>query len=823
MKYIVKVVATSVAILTYLVPFAIAQQDITLKGMVLDGKTQKPVEYASVALFTESDSSLVAGVVSEEDGTFQLNGNAQNTYYLEIRFMGFQTYRQGGIKVEGRNRTVDVGKIALISGDEILEGIEVRGDRQQSLHSIDKQVYKADQFQAAMGGTAVDILRNMPAISVNAEGDILMRGTGGFLVLLDGKPVQGNAMVLLNQLPANAIDDIEIITSPSAKYDPDGKSGIIHIKTKKGSTDGVYFIVNTRLGAPSIETFGNEKVARRYGTDFTFNLRKNKWDLSIGADYKRDDIAGYRDGEVETLRGDTLTSFPSLGERSYRRESYSGRIAATYTFNPKNAISASVFAGKRSELRTADILYDQTRTIVGNEAPFERFQYFNANLRERIGDFFIGSIDYNHVFDNKSTLSASALYERTILGGPTHNLNLNPLNFLDTLEYQVMDEYNPLDGFRFNLDYVLPLQNNARLEMGYQFRYLFHLGEFSYNEKVLGSPEFISRPQFGGNIDLQRTIHSLYTQYTGKTGKLDYSAGLRLEHTDRLLSEEDGTSYPLELLNLFPSVNLLYDLGNNYSLKAGYSRRIERTTTSMMNPFLARRHSEVLEEGDPELLPEFIDAIEVGIVKEYDQHSFFANAYYRRTLNVINRVNSVFNDSILYRTFTNAGVGQAYGIEAGTELKPTRWWKLFAGGTLYQYAVEGRLMGEFLSQNSLNYSVNLNTTFQLLPSLNMQFNLNYLSRTVTIQGEDSRFFMPNLSINKSILKDQGAITLQWMSMGMGWLNSNQQRITTSGSQFFTTTNYIKEVDMVLINFSYRINELSKKLKFSQSEFGDKEF
>lgn len=823
MKHIVGTAFAGFLIYLLIATNALAQQEFTLKGIVVDGNTQQPVEYASVALFAELDSSLVSGVVSDADGSFSLNGNAQVAYYVEIRFLGFKSYRKGGIRAEGGSRILDIGKIELRSGDEILEGIEVRGDLQQSLHSIDKQVYKADQFQAAMGGTAVDILRNMPAISVNAEGDILMRGTGGFLVLLDGKPVQGNAMVLLNQLPANAIDDIEIITSPSAKYDPDGKSGIIHIKTKKGSTDGVYFIVNTRLGAPSIENFGNEKTARRYGADFTFNLKKNKWDVSVGADYRRDDIAGYRDGEVETLRGDTLTSFPSLGERSYRREAYSGRIAATYTFNPKNALSASVFAGKRSELRTADILYDQTRTIVGNEAPFERLQYFNANLRERIGDFFIGSIDYSHIFDNKSTLSVSALYERTILGGPTNNLNLNPLNFLDTLEYQVMDEYNPLDGFRFNLDYVLPLENNARLEMGYQFRYLFHLGEFSFNEKVLGTPTFIKRPEFGGNIDLQRSIHALYTQYTGKTGKLDYSAGLRLEHTDRLLSEEDGTRYPLELFNLFPSVNLLYDLGNNYSLKAGYSRRIERTTTSMMNPFLARRHSEVLEEGDPEMLPEFIDGIEAGIIKEFNQHSFFANAYYRRTLNVINRVNSVFNDSILYRTYTNAGVGQAYGIEAGTELKPTRWWKLFAGGTLYQYDVEGRIMGEFLRQNSLNYSVNLNTTFQIIPSLSLQFNLNYLSRTVTIQGEDSRFFMPNLILSKSILKDQGAITMQWMSMGMGWLNANQQRITTTGDQFFTTTNYIKEVDMVLINFSYRINELSKKLKFSQSEFGDKEF
>ncbi|MGF1635751.1 MAG: TonB-dependent receptor domain-containing protein [Cyclobacteriaceae bacterium] len=822
MSYIkLSLLATVVFLISVLV--ASAQPNSSISGRVLDNDSKSPIEYSSVAIFHAADSSLIHGTISNENGQFEFNAITVGKYYLEIRFIGYTTkVVQIEVPPQAKN-IIALGDILLTLNTEMLQDVEITGDRLTSTHTIDRQVFKADEFKSAMGGTAVDILRNMPSIAVNADGDIMMRGSAGFMILLDGKPVQGNMTAILNQLPANAIDDIEIITAPSARYDPDGKSGIINIKTKKGSTDGMYFLVNARLGAPSIENFGNEKIARRYGADFTYSVKKNKWDVSIGADYKRDDIAGYRDGTVETYRNDTITSLPSLGERSYRRESYSGRASATYSPNKYHAISASVFGGIRSEERTADILYDQSRRMNNSETPFERFGYFNKNLRERRGDFFIASLDYQRSFDNKSVLTASALYERTILGGPTYNLNLNPNNLLDTLEYQIMDEYNPLDGFRVNLNYVLPLEKNARLEIGYQYRYLIHVGQFAFNQKIIGSPVFTTLPEFGGNIDLQRQIHSLYTQYSKTWEKLSFSAGLRLEHTDRLLESQDGDSYTLELLNLFPSVNAIYDLGKNYRLKGAYSRRIERTTTSMMNPFLARRHSEVLEEGDPELLPELIDAFEIGIVKEFDKHSFFANAYYRHTANVINRVNSVFNDSVLYRTFTNANNAQAYGLEAGTELRATKWWKLYLGGTLYQYAVSGQIFGQTLNQNSLNYSFNINSTFEILPRLDLQFSLNYMSRTVTIQGEDSRFFMPNIVLSKSLMKEQASISLQWMAIGMGFLDTNQQRISNFGNDFTSSTNYIKEVDMVMINFSYRINELTRKLKFNKSEFGEQEF
>jgi outer membrane receptor protein involved in Fe transport len=243
----------------------------------------------------------------------------------------------------------------------------------------------------------------------------------------------------------------------------------------------------------------------------------------------------------------------------------------------------------------------------------------------------------------------------------------------------------------------------------------------------------------------------------------------------------------------------------------------------MMNPFPARRHSEVFETGDPNLLPEYIDLAEAGVVKDFDAHSVFANLYYRGTQNVINRVNSVYNDTILVRTFTNAGNATSYGIEIGIDLKPTIWWNVFAGGNVYQYSIKGNALNTPVNTNSLNYSINANTTFKLLSTLSLQLTVNYTSATVTAQGEDSRFLIPSATLKKTLLKGQGSISLQWQNIDLGLLETNEQRMTTRGQGFYTSTNYIQEVDIVRVNFSYQINKLAKKLKFTESEFGEKEF
>ncbi|TKD67306.1 TonB-dependent receptor domain-containing protein [Flavobacterium sp. ASW18X] len=801
-----------------------------VKGYIKDAQDQSALEYATVALYSV-DSTLVSGVVTDENGYFFIEHPNDGDYYLDASFIGYQSKKFSPIQVRSA-RALDVGTIFLNSGQMALQEVVVQTERNTVNNRIDKQVFETKKFRNALGGSAAAILKNLPSVSVNGLGEISVRGTTGFVVLLNGQPVQGNAATLLNQLPANAVEQIEVITAPSAKYDPEGKAGILNIITKKGSNLGDFAQINIKGGFPSIENYGNAEDAHRYGIDATYNIQREKWNVSLGANYQRHDLAGRREGDVYTILNETRTQFPSDGERSFDEENYSGRFTVDFTPDTINTFSVGFYAGKRSKDRTADIVYFDNHAISTAEGGTRNytFQYFNKNLRIRKSDFVLGSMDYTHQFKNTSKLAASFLYEYTLLGGPTTNRNLGYPD--TTILYQ--DEYNtndnPLNGYRFQLDYALNPWGFGQLELGYQYRMLDHKGDFIYERRTEPTASFELVPEFSSEVDLKRTIHAGYLQFTGQRAQWEYAVGVRIETMDRRFDLRDklgviDTTYTYDFVKPFPSASLQYTFKNRIKVKAAYSKRIERTTTFKMNPFPEREHSETLEQGDPTLTPEFIDLVELGVSKNLGKgNSIFATSYYRKVKNVVNRVNTIYNDTILNRIYSNVGDARSLGLELGAQIKPTEKWSNFIGFNIYDHQINGSFDGEKIATNSTVFSLNTNSTYAFTDTASLQFTFNYLSAKNTAQGEDSEFFAPNLSFRKSFLDNRLVATLQWQNIDLGLLNTNEQRITTfRPGAFFTTTNYVYEVDMVFLNLSYSFNKRKNKSRFIESEFGKREF
>lgn len=416
-----------------------------------------------------------------------------------------------------------------------------------------------------------------------------------------------------------------------------------------------------------------------------------------------------------------------------------------------------------------------------------------------------------------------------MLGGPTTNRNLGYPN--TDLVYQ--DEYNtndnPLHGIRWQLDYESKPTPWGIIETGYQFRNLDHQGDFVYERRNNETGEFELVPEFSSNVELTRVIHSGYGQLTGQKNKWDYSIGLRMEYMDRKLLLQDKSNtveslYTYDFFLPYPSASVQYQFGEDTRLKGAYSRRVERTTTFKMNPFPEREHSETLEQGDPTLLPEFIDLVETGLVRDFGENSVYGTAYYRHVKNLVNRVNTVYNDTILNRIYSNIGNGRSIGMEVGLELNPSSKWKVFAGGNLYRYQIRGSFDERPINNAAWVYSINANTSFDFSPTFSAQWSVNYLSDRITAQGEDSRFLSPNLVLTKTFMNDRLNASLQWLNMDMGLLPTNEQRISTwRENEFYTTTNYVLEVDMVLLNLSYTLNPSRDKSRFIKSEFGEKEF
>jgi len=802
----------------------LAQSSLTITGSVKDKHSGQALAYGSVTLFESQDSTLAAGVLTGEDGSYRFENIAFGQYYIQTRYVGYNRFVLNLPALLAGQSRVELATILMDPDPRTLRELNVTAERQTVDNRIDRQVYRADKFLGSQGGTAIDVLKNTPSVTVNSEGDITLRGQSGFLILVNGKPVQADPATILNQIPANTIENIEVITSPSARFDPDGKAGILNITTKTVISGSRSFSASIQGGLPAVYRYDNLHSPLRYGADATFNTRGKKWDFNLSGNYLRNDIAGRRVGDVNTTINNVLTSFPSNGERSFIRYNYTVRSVVTFTPDLRNTFSAGFYSGYRSQSRRADIVYNNTKTDLATGEAIGRITYFNSNIARKSGGITLGNLDYTHTFTNKSFLAISGLVESANLNGLTTNLNLAEPTRQTILQSSRNPSTNPLRAFRVRADYTATLWK-GKFETGYQYRNQIQKGNFQYLDLNLENGSFFIVPAFSSSTKVINHIHSVYGMYTAKVGKFDYVSGLRFEYAARTFTAGVQNSRNLNLSNLFPSLNLQYEITKTFRARAGYSRRVQRSTNNELNPFPEREHSETLESGDPDILPEFVDLTELGLVKDFNKGSIFVTLYNQRIKNVVNRVNSVYNDTILNRIYTNAGLATSWGLEAGNTLNLTKRWQLYAGGNVYRYKIKGSLFDNDVKVNtsSLVYSVNANTTFKLSPGFQLQFSLNYLSKRVTAQGEDSRFFNPGASAKRTFLKGKLAATLQWQNIDLGLFGSNQQRITTSGKNFFTTTNYIQETDMFLVNLTYNLNQTSKKAKLPSSEFGEKEF
>jgi ferric enterobactin receptor len=802
----------------------ISQNSLTIKGRLIDTLSAEPLSYAAVNLQSAATKNLVTGQISDDKGSFAFKDVKKESFVIKIEYVGYKT-KYVAVSLDNANTILDLGAIKLAPLSQLLESVTVSGQKQNLVVTLEKQVFKTEQFETAKGGTATDVLRNIPSVSVNAEGDILVRGSKGFLILVNGKPSQIDAATLLAQIPANTIEKIEMITAPSAKYDADGKAGIINIVTKKGTNEGISVITNAQYGLPRLKKYDNLTEPQRYGLDAILTFRKNQWDASFSANYLKNDIAGRREGDVNTTLNNLLTQFPSTGERSFKRDNYGIRGLISFKATQVDELSGGFYWGHRTQFRRADIVYNNTKTNLLTNTILARTQYFNPNLVKKAGDFQVFNLDYSHTFPNAAVVSVSGLAEKANVYGYTKNANLNITNSKDTIQNTLNTGENPLNAYRLKVDFEKSL-GVGKLSSGYQYRQQDQNGMFEYLEKQGNFTPFVRNPTYSANVEVVNRIHALYAQYAGKYKKVEFSSGLRYENAFRQFTDDKGTPPNiLKLSNFFPSANVLVDLGAAFKGKIAYSRRVQRSTNNELNPYPEREHSETLEQGDPSIKPEFIGIYELGITKDFKKGAFYWNAYTQQITNIVNRVNSVFNDSILNRIFTNAGKAQLWGTEMGLTLTPIKKVKVFIGGNVYNLNIKGSLFENKVNVNTEGwvYSLNTNINWQWTKTLNMQFNLSYLSARNTAQGEDSRFYLPNLSLKKTFFNNKLSSTLQWQNMAFGKMAVNQQRITTYGSNFYTTTNYILETNIFMVNLAFSFNQSDKKSKMPASEFGEKEY
>ena len=758
----------------------------TIKGLVYDSHTNEPLEFATIALTNSSDSSLVSGSISDSNGFFRLKDIESGTYILNVRFMGYHDKQVTDIRLHAQQRSLDMGKILVSPMDELLDEVVVVADRPTMSYQIDKKVINVSQLHTSASGTAVEILENIPSVTVDIDGDVSLRGSGSFTVLIDGKPSILDANDILNQIPASQIENIEIITNPSARFDPDGVAGIINIVMKQNRMQGINGIANINGGSYN-----------RYGTDFLVNYRRNRVNVYAGGDYNQRGRPGQSITRSESYSSDT-TYLNSIGDFDRTRNSWGFRGGVDFTINPQNTLSLAYRMGDRERGGISERSYEEWSSV----NPIPLF-YSSFEESERSGFSHTFTLDYQMDFNQEghNILARAILSQRE-----SEDYSLNLLNNAsgDTLSGQRAMEAGPRSRYTFRLDYTLPFNENQKFEAGYQSRFNHSSETNDMFDFIPGDAVFVPSELFSKEVEYNTVIHSLYSTFSGEFSKLGYQVGLRTEHTDRFIEMiGEPYDYTLNRWDLYPTLHFSYELTPSQQVMTSYTRRLQRLRGWYLEPFYTWRNAYNIRIGNPNLKPEYIDSYELSYQKRFEKNVLSVDLYYRVTHNKIEWVRSIYDDqaNVLLTTFENVGNDYSLGTEIMIGFDPTDWWHFDIMGNFYDYRQRGELYGQDYSATSFNWNTRLNNDFRITSSTRVQLRGMYNSPTVRAQGERSGYFVTNIAIRQSFLDNDLSFTFQVRDI----FGTMARETINYGNDFYSFRSWDPNTPTFSLRASYRIN------------------
>ncbi len=767
-KLIMKYLSTVLLTLFTITLFAQAPATGSISGMVNEPATGKPVIAATIQVFNFNDSLLLS-TVSSKDGSFLLKSLPRtNDLFLSVTAIGFAPYDLAIDWAEADKKgNIGIGKIEMIVTANALDEVVVTGRRKAFEMKLDKRVFNPDAQITAKGGTGVDVLKNIPSVSVDAQGGVELRGSSP-QIFVDGRPT----ILTIEQIAADDIERVEVITNPSSKYDAASSGGIINIVLKKNKARGLNGNVSAGIGYPSI-----------LNSYLGLNYRQGKVNYFVTGNYNQS--GGLARGETDRTNlenGVPTSSFSQVSENDRLRKNRNVRFGVDYFIDDKNTITVSQgFSGGtgRSIGEQSQTYFDENKNISGTGT---RDEIYNWNFNNTSTQFF-----YKRTFSKMG---------REITGDFTYNQgsNANTSSFINELfepgsstpssVNRVRNEGgSENDQFTFQVDYVNPYGENGKLEAGLRYftnDYTSFFNAFSVN----GGSE--SKLPFSNNIAYKERIGAGYLNYGNKIEKwgLSYQAGLRVELSDFkgvLLDSNKsfGYEYPGEigdiLKSIFPSLYLTKDLSKNTQLQLNYSRRIRRPNFWQLNPFVDISDPLNVRQGNINLIPETIHAFELNFNNTYDKGNFMISAYYRNNVDDITRYsdtitqeqldaldNAAINPNAILNTFINADFTNRLGLEFNLQHKFNERFDIMPSVN-FQYRHVKAQVGELnLDNKGFNWETQLTANYRviskkkLLDKFSFQLTGEYESPEVIPQGRTIAETRMDVAIRKDFLKNNKA-------------------------------------------------------------------
>ncbi|MBR1631810.1 MAG: TonB-dependent receptor, partial [Paludibacteraceae bacterium] len=721
---------------------ASAQYNIT--GRVIDEMSRQPLDFVNVALYAKNQTTPLQGVMSDAQGRFTLTNVAPGAYNVEVSFVGYST-RQRAVSVS--TQSVDIGRIALREDVKQLGEVEVVTQGSTMRFELDRKVFSVDQNIASTGGSASDALENIPSVEVDNEGNISMRNSEDVEIWINGKPsglTADNRAQLLQQMPAETIQEIELITNPSAKYNPEGTAGIINIVLKRDRKAGYYGSVSAGIDYPD----GARQPG--YKLNASVNMNAGIVDAYLNVGYNTRAAAGsswsdrinYLTADTTRLLQDGTTDRNSGG--IFLRGGIDLHLGAKSTLG----LSAFGVVGDRSE-NNRDISYTLTDLATGSTLR----NYMRSNHTKGGRPSYNLALDYRIDISRQQNLALNVSYRNFDIHNKADIIQTTLIdNTVDNGQLQKPDETN--HNWEMKADYEWKPTDQSRLEAGWQ-------SDISHRTQLNSATDQISKAEltaFYNDFDYREQIHAAYITYGNRFfDRLSLQVGLRGEYFRRQTST---ASYTVTIDNnksywqLFPSAYIAYTLPHNHELQLNYTRRVDRPRGWRINPFRDLTDSTTISYGNPELMPQFTHSLELNYLKMFEQHTLTASLFYKLTEETQQNVRYM-NGDVMESTYINMATRQETGLEFIWKARVKSWLQLTSSVSGYYARLQAAddvlnsIPVHVEGSTAFTWRARINASLMFTKTFSGQLTGRYSSPRVEAQGSRTSSYSIDLGLRKS--------------------------------------------------------------------------
>ena len=766
-------------------------------GKVYDAESGTGVEYANVVLRALPESTQVTGAVTDKTGGFRLDRLAPGRYYVEFSYIGYRDRASAEFEVLAGS-LYDLGRIDLEQKPVPVPGVEATAEKPAISFEADKMVIDVSKLPTATSGTAVDALQNVPAVKVDIEGNVTLRGSSNFKVLVDGRPTPLAASEALRQIPAPTIDKIEVITNPSAKYDPEGAAGILNVLLKKQKGRGTSALANADAG-----------LKNRYNGDVLLSYRRGIASTYGGLQLGRRQFDNERSTETRTFGGGETLSVSQVGEGVWQNIYGGGRAGLDLQFGPRDRSSISGRVGMFDGTGTGEL-------NVIESLPSDSVRTYGTGAEWKFASRYLFAMaDHEHQFDTAGhKLTGRAVLVTSDGRNASRTTRFDAAG--DTTSGRRVEQPGPWRRLQFDLEYVLPLRGASNIESGYEGKLErmdqdYRLSNFNPAADSYELDSLSSHPYYGTQDN-----HALYAVGSTTWRKFGLKPGLRLEYGTRFIEVLDDTlSWKSQGWDLFPSLHLSYSLPANQQLTAGYSRRIDRPDPWLLRPFRVWQDDRTVSAGNPALLASYVNSVEAGYELPLGANQFSLQGYWRTTSNMNEWVTrrDTADTAVLVVQPENIGQDRSLGLELSANVSPTKWLNAFLTGEVYDYVETGTVVGVPFERAALTWHGSLRLTATLPTSTQLQLSGWLSSPTIAAQGSNGYWYSASAAVKQFFFKRALSVTLRCANL----LGPTAWKTWSDGPGFHTNSSYTNEGYIFSLAVSYNFNNFKFDPKMRAGE------